>query len=566
MRYWRIGIGFETGEEKVDMVGTVLSTEMVRPRLMSISLFTIRMNEDMFKKGFSNSSITFDLLNHDGIYDNRFKGDESVWVELDGRIVYTGNVSLTPGDHPNIFKVIVDTDLLGLDEEVNLKIKAEDYSTVPAVSEGNFGGIYGGTFSDEDDDPSAGMIPCYKVATGKYLLAWHPCFALLGAYLVDGTDIKVDCALLNDEDDRAYITYTDTDPDMIRVNIDGMISPEITFTKDADADQTIRITLSLHAGRECVIHWGDTNETTVTGPVTEQDYDHTYPDANEYPIEIVRDVRHVGYFECGGEPISGDIDGFEALGQDAEVFILNNIDIDGGIDAIDHLIYLKNLYLKGTSVTGSLNSIENYVQLEFFNIGGLPLSGDASVLSSMTTLIYAIINNSSISGNLSSFSALVNLKRLWFHGTSVVGDISNLSALIAMEQLYGYSLGVNITGDISNLAAMVLLKTLLLYFTSVSGDIGSLAGLTSLTNMQFYSTSVTYSTTTLPGAWDNCTILIQDLGWIVNMVNVFLIDLDSASTASTKTLNISGTNAAPTGPGITAKNSLIAKGWTVTTS
>jgi len=231
LRYWRIGIGFETGEEKVDMVGTVLDTEMVRPRLMSVSLFTIRMNEDLFVKGFSNSSITFDLLNHDGIYNNRFKGDEEVWIELDGRKVYTGNVSLTPGGHPNIFKVIVDTDLLGFDEEVNLKIKAGDYPNVPTVNEGNFGNVIGGTVSDEDEDTPVGKIPCYRIAANKYLLAWHPCFALLGVYLADGTDILVDCTLLNDEDDRAYITYTGADVDVIWANVDGMISPEITFTR-----------------------------------------------------------------------------------------------------------------------------------------------------------------------------------------------------------------------------------------------------------------------------------------------------------------------------------------------
>jgi hypothetical protein len=603
LRYWRVGIGFDIEKvrdecgrettitksfEKVDMVGTVLSTEMVRPRLLSIPVFTIRMNEDLYVKGFSNSSITFNLLNHDGIYDNRFKGGEEVWVEVDGRKIYTGNVSLTPGGHPNIFPVTVDTNLLGFDEEVNLKIKASEYPNVPTVNEGNFGNIIGGTVSDESDTPSLGMIPCYRIAANKYLLAWHPCYALLGVYKEDGTDIYGDCTLLNDEDERAYITYTGTDVDVIWANAQGMISPEITFTKDADADTSITITLTLHECREVIIHWGDTNETNVVGPVTNDDSTHIYGDTDEYDIEILGDVRHLGKVQCRNEPISGNINGFESLGEDCKYLILDRTSISGDILAVSHLRNLEVLYLYESSVSGSISSFVNMISMIDLRIQITSISGNVSSLSGMTSLQLMRLQTTSITGNISSFSAMTNLILMYIFGTTITGNISSLSALNSLEYVRAYTLSLSgdisnlsgmtsmiqllmynnsLTGNISNLSGMTSLTILQLQFnSSLSGDVSSLAGLTSLTILYLHSTSVTYTTTTLPSAWDNCNFRFDNCGWTTNIVNAWLIDMDTASTASTKSMDISGTNQAPSGPGITAKNSLIAKGWTVTTS
>lgn len=50
-------------------------------------------------------------------------------------------------------------------------------------------------------------------------------------------------------------------------------------------------------------------------------------------------------------------------------------------------------------------------------------------------------------------------------------------------------------------------------------------------------------------------------------VNQILIDADTSGIATGTTINLTGgTNSAPTGLGITAKNSLIANGATVTTN
>jgi len=100
--------------------------------------------------------------------------------------------------------------------------------------------------------------------------------------------------------------------------------------------------------------------------------------------------------------------------------------------------------------------------------------------------------------------------------------------------------------------------------TSVSGDIADLSGLTSLTGLVLSSTSIdTYTQGTLPD-WDACEIQIQALGLSEAEVDDFLCDLNAASSASTKTLNISGSNSAPSATGLACETSLEGKGWTVT--
>ena len=123
-----------------------------------------------------------------------------------------------------------------------------------------------------------------------------------------------------------------------------------------------------------------------------------------------------------------------------------------------------------------------------------------------------------------------------------------------------------ISGNVGNWQSLTSLTYLSLGSTSVTGDIANLSGLTSLTYLHLYSTSVdTYTQGTLPD-WDACVISIQNLGLSQQEVDDFLCDLDTSSSASTKTLNISGTNSAPSATGLTCKTSLEGKGWTVTVS
>lgn len=221
--------------------------------------------------------------------------------------------------------------------------------------------------------------------------------------------------------------------------------PTINLTKDADADVLIDFNLSLPAGYEVVIDWGDGNSDTVTGPVTSTSYTNTYADTNEYSITI-----------------SGDID------------------------------QLTRIYLLNEPISADLDQFLPALSLEYLTLYWCGFTGDSAILSNLTSLTYININSNLISGNAA--------------GAIALGSMG---------------------------------------FLDLSGN------------------SVTYTTTTLPNR-DDSNIFLQSNGWTETMVDAFLCDLDAASTSSTKTVNVGGSNAAPSSTGQTCATSLTGKGWTVT--
>lgn len=171
-------------------------------------------------------------------------------------------------------------------------------------------------------------------------------------------------------------------------------------------------------------------------------------------------------------------------------------------------------------------------------------------------------SSNKFSGDIASFQYLKAATYISVSGILSSGDIVSMADL-PLTYINGTS--SSLSGDIADLATATI-QTFILRHTSVSGDISALIGLTSATSIYLDSTTCTYTTATLPSQWDSCNIWVHGLGWAEATVDLFLADLDTMSTASTRTLNISGSNAAPSAAGVISKNSLIAKGWTVTTS
>ncbi len=95
------------------------------------------------------------------------------------------------------------------------------------------------------------------------------------------------------------------------------------------------------------------------------------------------------------------------------------------------------------------------------------------------------------------------------------------------------------------------------------GDVSSLSGLSGVTDLRMNNTSVTYTATTLPD-WKSCYFDFRDCNWTSTMVDDFLINLDSSSGDSTKTIRLYGNNAPRTSDSDSAMTSLTdTKGWTV---
>lgn len=113
--------------------------------------------------------------------------------------------------------------------------------------------------------------------------------------------------------------------------------------------------------------------------------------------------------------------------------------------------------------------------------------------------------------------------------------------------------------------SLTSLSGIYMYENDLTGNIPSLATNTSLANFYCYSNQLT--------DWDGGTVSntisnfrAESNALSETAVNGLLVAFDTAGRAS-GTLNLSGgTNSAPTGAGATAKASLTAKGWAVTTN
>jgi hypothetical protein len=186
--------------------------------------------------------------------------------------------------------------------------------------------------------------------------------------------------------------------------------------------------------------------------------------------------------------------------------------------------------------------------------------GNISALSPFSGLTYIAAFNSSVSGDISILADIEAPETILFGNTSVVGDIVAVSAKTTLTNLQFHT--TTVSGDIANLSALTALTNLRLYSSSVTGDVGDLKTLVNLTTLLMYSTTVGYNTTTLP-AWNNANIGFQNCAWTQAEVDNFLADLDSAG-GTNGTLNLSGSNSAPSAAGLTSKANLEGKGWTVT--
>ena len=105
-------------------------------------------------------------------------------------------------------------------------------------------------------------------------------------------------------------------------------------------------------------------------------------------------------------------------------------------------------------------------------------------------------------------------------------------------------------GDVSGFAPLTNLTQLYCHSTSVSGDVSGFAPLTNLTWLYCYNTSVSYATGGMTSAALN-DVQFQNSGWSQADVDAFLYEMYQLSTtprtATVGTINVGGTNAAPSG-------------------
>lgn len=187
-----------------------------------------------------------------------------------------------------------------------------------------------------------------------------------------------------------------------------------------------------------------------------------------------------------------------------------------------------------------------------------------------TTVTGPVTNNDSVHayGDANQYSGTISgdldsVTKFQCTNEPMVFTTAHLAKFTACTYMSVYS--TQSSGNLSDVSGLPLTH-LLASYSNVSVCICDLAPITTLTFLDVSETTGSYTSTTLPAEWDNCDFYLTSMGLSESEVNAFLQDMDTMSTSSSKTISMAGTNAAPTGAGLTAKASLISKGWTVTTT
>ena len=229
-------------------------------------------------------------------------------------------------------------------------------------------------------------------------------------------------------------------------------------------------------------------------------------------------------------------------------------------DANNQLNYIN---LKGNSLTGDakqympsnievillpvndlnepLTDLSGFTQLRYIdcNLNG-NMGGTPPLLP--TSIVNCDLVNTGMSGNIPSLNSLTSLKRYRVTDNSLTGTIPSVSGNPLLENFQAHH--NQLTGNLPDLSNCPNIKIFDVNNNQLTGYDGGLVA-TSIENIEW-----------------------QDNLLPASAVNTILSECVATGTSgSHRTINVGGTgNAAPTGQGITDKNTLISRSWSVTTN
>jgi hypothetical protein len=221
---------------------------------------------------------------------------------------------------------------------------------------------------------------------------------------------------------------------------------------------------------------------------------------------------------------------------------------DGNVDVVNSGVYKTHTYSTAyvgnvlvKPQSGGLNNIDGFST----NVGSWNF--DLSVflkVPNMTNQLYISGNSMAISGNLSSVpSGLTNQLYISGNSMAISGNLSSIPSGLTNQLVFSGAL-MTITGDIKTSAP---LATYYYYYTPLS--------------------TISYTSGRVWKNMTNVTFALASSHLTVTEVNNMLVDLDASPLVTgAGTIDLRGNNATPTGAGLTAKSSLIAKGKTVYTN
>ena len=183
--------------------------------------------------------------------------------------------------------------------------------------------------------------------------------------------------------------------------------------------------------------------------------------------------------------------------------------------------------------------------------------------ANITSLVFNSISTQKLGGSLRSLSRFTNLEIFSIRNHQLTGPIPSLSSNTALKDFFCYN--NQLTGNIPSVSSNTVLKIFNCFNNQLTGNIPSLSSNTVLEKFHcgvnqlsgYVAGSVPTSLLFFRAEYNQLT---------VTAVNAILADFVAAGALS-GTLNLAGFgNAAPTGQGLTDKQTLLSRGWSVTTN
>ena len=251
-------------------------------------------------------------------------------------------------------------------------------------------------------------------------------------------------------------------------------------------------------------------------------------------------------------------------------FTCRNNSFSGTLPSFAACTNLTTFRCYTNSFSGTLPSFAACTNLTYFYCHSNSFSGTLPSFAACTSLLNFQCYTNSFSGMLPSFAACTNLINFQGNNNSFSGTLPSFAACVSLNTLECNN--NSFSGTLPSFAACVSLKYIAFHNNSFSGTLPSFAACTNLTYFNCRNNSFSgyeasgFATQVSLATLDMRTNAITAAAGI----NAILADLRTSydlvgRVACTVKLE-GGTNAAPTGQGITDKTFLNDNGWTVTTN
>lgn len=226
------------------------------------------------------------------------------------------------------------------------------------------------------------------------------------------------------------------------------------------------------------------------------------------------------------------------------------------------------------TITGCTSLVSHDMSMLTALGGAITMSGNTSLTTvtfptSAQTTTNIDLSGCNITGtlNLSGFSSVSGYVKIFNNPLLTAVTLPSSSLLIVQFLAFN----CNLTGPL-NVSSLSNLSTRFeVYGNTLLTSVVMPSNNNTFTRFYAYSCAVTtVNFTSVPKLTEvnGSDILLMDNGMTAAQVNTILIDLDTNATNgfTGRSITINGSNAAPTGLGLTAKTSLQGKGFTVTTN